>query len=381
MPAPANLRLPEATEVVPCNLCGGDNVLLLSERGRFGLPVRNVVCVRCGLIWVRPRPTADEMARYYAEDYRAHYGSVRQPDRNGKLVAPGDPGWEAHLDHQAGVQAHNAGAGAGLGPGRRVLEVGSKDGRTLAAMRHRWGVEVQGVEPDDEQAGFAEARDVPTFTGVVEDFSPGDVRYDLIMLFQVLEHLHEPLATLVRLSSWLAPGGRLVVEVPNADQPYGRLEADFLQNAHLHTFRPNTLVALFRRAGLRTTAVHNHEALQVNGVVAGPPVPFADHLLPDPTDGGAAVHGRLTAWRDLTVLRLLLGRGALDMNLLEALLATVAKPMPANQVQRLVPDIAELFLKRGSPKLARTVLLATARGPHPPAVQRMCLQAARALSP
>ena len=66
--------------------------VVVGERGRFGMAVRNVCCQTCSTVYVSPRPTAVAMAEYYRSAYRKHYGGVGYPDANGKGLTPGAPG-------------------------------------------------------------------------------------------------------------------------------------------------------------------------------------------------------------------------------------------------------------------------------------------------
>ncbi|MBR58403.1 MAG: methyltransferase type 12 [Myxococcales bacterium] len=54
------------------------------------------------------------------------------------------------------------------------------------------------------------------FVSLFEEFDPSDTGYDTIVLGHVLEHLHNPVDVLTRCRSWLRPGGRVVILVPNA---------------------------------------------------------------------------------------------------------------------------------------------------------------------
>ena len=58
----------EAEPVEPCNLCGGTHHLEVARRDRYGFSVRFVVCARCGLGFLSPRP-----APAYADFYRRIY--------------------------------------------------------------------------------------------------------------------------------------------------------------------------------------------------------------------------------------------------------------------------------------------------------------------
>lgn len=55
-----------------------------------------------------------------------------------------------------------------------------------------------------------------------EEFEPAD-RYDTIVMGHVLEHVNDPVQILSRARTWLAPGGRIIAAVPNADSLHRRL--------------------------------------------------------------------------------------------------------------------------------------------------------------
>ncbi|MBP7274827.1 MAG: hypothetical protein KBA51_01330, partial [Kiritimatiellae bacterium] len=68
--------------------------------------------------------------------------------------------------------------------------------------------------------------------------------WDVVTMFDVLEHLERPLDVL----RWL-PGARLIVNVPNAASPIARRMERTIRSSHLYSFVPHTLDKLLRRAG------------------------------------------------------------------------------------------------------------------------------------
>jgi SAM-dependent methyltransferase len=120
------------------------------------------------------------------------------------------------------------------------------------------GWRLAGIELDPEAAGKAR--------GVTPDIFVGDPRqapfppasFDLITAFHVLEHLPDPLGALRAMLGWLAPGGLMIVEVPNADglgaRLFGRYWSGLDFPRHLVHFTPRTLGALVERAGGRVVA-------------------------------------------------------------------------------------------------------------------------------
>jgi SAM-dependent methyltransferase len=99
----------------------------------------------------------------------------------------------------------------------RVLDVGCNAGELLWLFQQRGHLPF-GIEVSPGPAQYAEKRlGVPIWRGRVEDCLPADQRFDLIVLSHVLEHIHAPGPLLARLRLALAPGGRLLIEVPNAE--------------------------------------------------------------------------------------------------------------------------------------------------------------------
>ena len=69
-------------------------------------------------------------------------------------------------------------------------------------------------------------------------------------MFHMLEHVADPVGTLTTIRGWLAPAGRLVVEVPNVNSTVQAPRHRF-HYAHLYSYSVSTLEGLASRAGLR----------------------------------------------------------------------------------------------------------------------------------
>lgn len=95
----------------------------------------------------------------------------------------------------------------------RILEVGCGTGSNLP-MLMRFG-EVEALEPDAQARAVAATRTgLNIIAGGIEDAPLADGRYDLIVMFDVLEHIEDDVAALRALLPKLAPGGRLMLTVP-----------------------------------------------------------------------------------------------------------------------------------------------------------------------
>lgn len=219
-------------EFVLCNLCGADDAsrLYALKDFRFGTddiewPV--VRCRRCGLGYLNPRPTLEEIGRYYPAEYFAHRGSLLRRYERQTRYLPSKPG--------------------------RLLDVGTGRGDFLAVMRAR-GWEVEGVEPwgagDNPHELQIRHSPFPDLAGGWE----GE-RYDVISAWAVFEHLHDPLAAFRECARLLRPGGRLVVQVPNLRSLRGRFGRTEDVPRHVYFFSPDPLAAYGRRVGLTLEGV------------------------------------------------------------------------------------------------------------------------------
>src|SRR5206468_10818018 len=108
-----------------------------------------------------------------------------------------------------------------IGAGR-LLDVGCANGRFLHQMR-TVGWRGAGIEIDPAAAAKARSVTPEIFVGDPVDAPFADGVFDVVTSFHVVEHLTRPLAALSRMIGWLAPGGLLIVEVPNAGGAGGRL--------------------------------------------------------------------------------------------------------------------------------------------------------------
>jgi 2-polyprenyl-3-methyl-5-hydroxy-6-metoxy-1,4-benzoquinol methylase len=149
----------------------------------------------------------------------------------------------------------------------RLLDLGCGAGATTAWIKARREVAwAGGIEIVPEEAQAAEAVCDRVWTGNIEsmrpeqEIPPGSL--DLILCLDVLEHLVDPWSVVQRLSPLLAPGGRLIVSVPNirhwkfiwrllvrADFNYTK--AGLLDRTHLRFFVRHTAEALAGAGGLR----------------------------------------------------------------------------------------------------------------------------------
>ncbi len=143
-----------------------------------------------------------------------------------------------------------------LGPGHderpvnRILEIGTGPGRNLYTL-YPAGAEIIGLEPDAANAERARQRGViPVFTGTIESIpSPvSEKRYDLVTMFDVLEHIEDDAGAVDRVRSLLNPAGHFVLSVPAYQWMWGQQD---VVNLHHRRYTRGGLVGLLTRHGFK----------------------------------------------------------------------------------------------------------------------------------
>lgn len=233
--------------VTKCHLCDTDlgSAIVVNTIARHGEPQMSVACSRCGLVQVDTLPSEAELAEYYRDEYRVKFPWSPVQDADGQMHEHGTPVYESVMDEASAIYAKHILETIGAHPrGASVWEWGCGEGRLLAAMMSM-GCDVLAIEADIAMRDAARYRGVPA-----TDEPPLDVRKqpDVAMAVHVLEHFRLPLYALKRMRRHLRPGGRVWLEVPNVERPYGSLN-HFFQRPHLYNFSADTLAALLVRAG------------------------------------------------------------------------------------------------------------------------------------
>jgi glycosyltransferase involved in cell wall biosynthesis len=145
-------------------------------------------------------------------------------------------------------------------PRRNILDVGSGRGELGCLLKQR-GHYVVGIDcqaPEFELDRFIEA-DLATGLPLEDDDT-----FDVVLLADVLEHMSEPAKLLEDAKAHLAPGGRLLVSLPNAVHWSVRAQVLFgnfeytnkgiMDRGHLRFFTRSSAEKLFYEAGLRTVS-------------------------------------------------------------------------------------------------------------------------------
>jgi 2-polyprenyl-3-methyl-5-hydroxy-6-metoxy-1,4-benzoquinol methylase len=236
---------PSASPDPRCTLCGGGETRPLFDKAGYRL----VQCASCELVFVANPPTAEELARIYS--FASGYHSKLQSRRLERL-------------HLREARAHQAIVAAHATPGR-VLDVGCSVGAYLRVAREA-GWDAVGLEFSRDSSEVARSQHgLEVVTGTLDDRPFPEGSFDLVTLWDVIEHVPDPLRTMGQVHELLRPDGLVAITTPNIDGlfpqaslPIARLIRYWPHPEpphHLYQFSKRTLTRLLEEAGFELVAL------------------------------------------------------------------------------------------------------------------------------
>jgi 2-polyprenyl-3-methyl-5-hydroxy-6-metoxy-1,4-benzoquinol methylase len=238
--------IPEsAWDRVGCGLCGSDEYETRFQEGPFSV----VTCRECGVTFVTPRlKDASLIDEVYNEGY---WRSQAAKDHGYTDYCADAPLYlKTYRRRLSIVKRHFDRPG-------RVLDVGCAAGYFLDVMRGE-GWEVTGLEPSEAIRSQAVERlgEERVLGGVLGDTELAEGSFDLVTLWDVIEHIPDPRAALREARRLIAPGGKLLVETQNVASPaariLGRRWQHYKHAEHIYHFNRATLTRLLEEAGFET---------------------------------------------------------------------------------------------------------------------------------
>jgi 2-polyprenyl-3-methyl-5-hydroxy-6-metoxy-1,4-benzoquinol methylase len=173
-----------------CNVCDGTLIEVIDSESQI------TQCSSCGYIFDNPRPTLEELIKFYSRpsQYDSWLGELKVRDRL----------WNRRLRLLRSTRKKGS-----------LLDVGAGIGQFLSVARGTYE-EVYGTEVSTEAIRIArEKYHLELFDGTLENLEKKGQRFDNISLFHVLEHVPDPKSLLRICHSLLSDGGILVIAVPN----------------------------------------------------------------------------------------------------------------------------------------------------------------------
>ena len=268
-------------EYVACNLCGSTDSKVLYpstlsndlDRGNverfrctsagYGKHNTIVKCQNCGLVYVNPHRETSAILH----DYEEVVDELYLEEREGRVLT-----FRRNLRPLEELMPPDK--------GRRLLDVGCHIGVFLEIAQER-GWEAWGVEPSRWAVREARSRGLRVIEGTLDDLHVADEFFDVITMWDVIEHLPDPLRALRKSYRLLKKGGIICIHTINIESPLAKLMGHrwpWLMEMHLYYFSPRTLAAMLGKAGFTVVKMMNQGRFLRLGYLATRIEPYSRFL-------------------------------------------------------------------------------------------------------
>ena len=222
-----------------CSLCNSQILKKRTGSVRDNKNLEIFECLNCGLVFLSENSHIDD--KFY-EDSNMHQDFDFNKWRNETLVE--DMRRFKFLENSL--------------INKKILDFGSGNGGFLKFAKDI-SKKVLGVELEKAVISHYKEEKIP----LENDLNNINEKFDLITSFHVIEHIKEPLEILEKLSNLLEENGKLIIEVPNANDALLTIYENeafshfTYWSCHLYLYTRHTLELLAKKAGLEVVAIVN----------------------------------------------------------------------------------------------------------------------------
>jgi len=230
-----------------CYLCNSKNLSKRKGQVRDNPSIKIMECVECGLVSLAIN-VHDQCGFYENSGMHAN-----QPISIEEWLR------EAHWDDERRFEQLKK-----YLPNKRILDFGCGAGGFLSFAKNI-AANAVGIELEKRVQDYWKASDITIFPTIDAAADASGGGYDLITAFHVVEHLSDPCLILKQLALLLQPDGRIIIEVPCADDALLTLyDCEAFQrftywSQHLFLFTSSTLFALIKKAGLKVISIQHYQ--------------------------------------------------------------------------------------------------------------------------
>ncbi len=230
-----------------CNLCNNESSKIIFVKNGFNL----VQCSSCGLVYVGNPPSEAELEKLYS------FGS----GYHARFIDESSMEFKHHLNlarqYYEMLEKYKTQG--------RILDIGCSNGFFLKLARDN-GWETYGLEMSKDTAELARKRyGLKVLTGTLQETSFTSKFFDVVTLWDVIEHVENPMKTISIISKILKDDGIVVLLTPNIEGLFPKLSykvANIINYwphpeppRHLFQFSKKTIQKLLRLTGFNVIEI------------------------------------------------------------------------------------------------------------------------------
>ena len=225
-----------------CVLCNNTDFKTIQQKIRFNIPRKVVQCKNCTLVSLK-NPNTEII------DYEKNYRKLHSPILNKQMSSKDFFKFQEQFQSSKISRVNHL-----LKKNYNVLEIGSSTGNFLNSIKNLVNRSV-GIELDKKHMEFSKKYcKLEVYNKPIENLNLNE-KFDVIFMFQVFEHIPNPIEFLNTAKQFLKSSGKIYVEVPNIDDAlYSVYDIENFKNfyfrlPHPYYYSKKTLTKVFQKAG------------------------------------------------------------------------------------------------------------------------------------
>ena len=192
-----------------------------------------VKCKDCGMIYESPRYSDETIVEAYKNSEEAGHDS--QYGMRVKSFKKALESLAARIPEK----------------GAKVLDIGTAGGAFLEAAT-KFGYDAYGMEPSADLTNRGVARGLNIRQGTIDSHTFPEESFDMITLWDVIEHLPDPKTALIEVNRLLRPGGTLLINYPDIGTKQAAIAGKsfwWILSVHLHHFTRKSIKSICDKTG------------------------------------------------------------------------------------------------------------------------------------
>lgn len=228
---------------IPCVACGSNNKSFSFQKDGFSY----YECYECSSLFQNPRPTLSAFEAFYRNSESSNYWAevffpATMETRRNKIFKP-------RVDRLIKIAKEiNVDV-------KKLIDVGAGFGIFLEEWQKVCpDTELIAIEPSNFMAKECRDKGFQTEENIVEEVTNLDNYADLVVCFEVLEHVYEPLSFIKHIKKLARPGGLVFISTLSIDgfdlQILGEKSTQISPPHHINFLSIEGFKNIFKKAGL-----------------------------------------------------------------------------------------------------------------------------------
>lgn len=197
----------EHTSSLNCNMCDSQKIIVISQKDRYGINLRSGICSNCGLVFLIDRLTKSGYWDFYSSGlYRRLISTFHEKVVNNESIHNMQKVFAHNLISTFHEKFEYLNGGT-------MLDIGGSSGNISKIIKEKYNYKLSILDPAGEELNYKVSNDVELIHSFIEDFDYGNKKYDVILLYQTIDHLYDLRKSLIKIQDMLADEGIFIFDI------------------------------------------------------------------------------------------------------------------------------------------------------------------------